>query len=160
MNKNWAPINFTRNVTSIHGGRMGLTIENAIIGPTGIARKITELNTTTPSTAVPSHGFIRISGLASTDGPLQHTIDAPIPGVSVTIALACTSTGSMQFGTTANGASVIISSLGSTGGWVNMAGPGGCVTLMGVSTSQFMVMGQGNYSSTALASQVGFTTST
>lgn len=160
MNPNHAPINFTRNVTSIHGGRIGLTIENAIVGPTGIVRKVTELNTTTPSTAVPSHGFIRVSGLASTDGPLQHTLDAPIPGVSVTLALACTSTGSIQFGTTANGASIIATSLGTTVGWVNMTGPGGAVTLLGVSTSQFMVTGVDRYTSTALASAINWTTST
>jgi len=142
MNQNHAPLYFTSNVTSIHGGRLGLSEKNTIVGPIGLQRGINAIDSTEVSTGVPSHGVNLISNLDSTDGPIQHTLDAPIPGIAVTFQMACTSTGSVQFGSTANGASIIATSLGTTVGWLNMTGPGGFATLVGVSTAQFAVIGK------------------
>lgn len=142
LNTNNAPIYMTRNVTSIHGGRLGLSINNELVGPVGLARKVnTDLTSTTPTTNVQAHGVIVAGCSGSSQGPTQHTLDYPMQGVDLTILLNSTSTGSHQF-SAPSGASIIWSSLGTTVAQVNMTGQGGHVTLMGISTSQWVVTSQ------------------
>lgn len=146
-------------LTTIFGGRLGLDQRDYIGGVNAVRRPIEDITTTSPTTAA-AHGITRISGLGSSQGPVQHNLPVPVPGVEKTLILDCTSTGSQQFLSTPNGASIVASSLGTTVGVINFVGPGGRITLIGVSTAQWSVMGEGLYASTALAKQISFTTST
>lgn len=148
-----------RLVTGIWGNRFGLDNENTIVGPVGLRGKVTNINTTIPTT-VPSHGYVRVGTSGSSQGPTQHQLDAPLPGVEVTFVLASTSTGSQQFGSTAAGASIMLTSIGTTGGWINLLGPGGSVTLIGLTTAQWGVKSMYDQSSTAGVRNIGFSTST
>lgn len=153
-------------LTTIFGGRLGLAQPQGpygaevVAGPADIQKQITDIQSTVPNTAVDPFGYVRVLTSGSSQGPTQHQLKAPIPGVEVTLMLNSTSTGSQQFGSTANGASIFISSLGTTGGWVNFVGPGGSITLVGLSTAVWGVKSEGLYASTALAKAVTFTTST
>lgn len=139
MNANHYPLYFTSNVTSIHGGRVGLSDKNTLVGPHSLQRGVnTALTTTSPSTRVPSHGFVAAGCSGSSQGPVSHTLDDPIPGVDVTIALVSTSTGGQHFAAP-SGASIIWTTLGTTVAQVNLTGQGGHVTLCGISTSQWVV---------------------
>lgn len=159
-NVNNEPLYASEMITTLWGRRIGLDINNFLVGPPELRKKVQTISSTSPNTAVPAHGVTRITGLTSTQGPVQHTLDAPIIGVEKTLTLGCTSTASIQFGTTANGASIVKTSDGTTGGWINLQGPGGSITLIGVTTAQWAVKAAPNYSSTALATNVSFTTST
>lgn len=158
-NRNNDPLYRTAMRVSIHGPRLGLDDDNFLVGPPGLRKKVTPL-TTAASTAVPAHGYVYITGLGSSQGPCQYTLDAPIPGIEVTLHLACTSTGSYQFLSTANGASIRNSSAGTTSGVVNLIGPGGSVTLVGLTTAAWAVKAEGSIASTAPVKNVSFTTST
>lgn len=146
-------------LTSIHGRRLGLDKNDCLVGPRGVVLEIEDL--TTAPTTLSNYGIARIpAGFTSTQGVVQHFLPVPIPGVEKIIINQSTSTGSQQFLSTANGASINISSLGSTGGVVNIVGPGGRVHLVGLTTASWGVINEGAYTSTALAKAVTFTTST
>lgn len=144
--------------TSIHGRRLALDRRNFLLS-FGMRVPIEDFNTTLPSTAS-LYGVTRMSGLTSTQGPVQHNLPAPVPGMRKTLILDCTSTASIQFLSTPNGAAIIISSLGTTGGVVNFVGPAGRITLLGISSTIWSVESEGGYSSTAFGKPVTFTTST
>lgn len=146
------PLYRSRMLTSIHGHRLGLDIDQAIVGPIGVKREVRTISSTVPNTSVSAHGVVVVSGLTSTQGPTQHTLDAPMPGIELTLELACTSTASVQFGSTANGASIRSATAGTTFGQINLIGPGGAVTLVGLTTAAWGFKGT--------ATNVALTTST
>jgi len=153
------PLYRSRIRTSIYGARLGLDDDNMLVGPPGLKRDVRTISTTVPTTVLP-HGITRVITSGSSQGPTQHTLAAPIAGIELTIELCSTSTGSQQFGSTANGASIVATSLGTTVGWVNMLGPGGSITLVGLTTSQWGIKSRDDLTSTALARAISFTTST
>lgn len=154
------PLYRSRMRTSIHGARLGLDDDGMLIGPPALKAEVRTISSTVPNTAVSAHGITRITVTGSSQGPTQHSLVAPIPGVEVTLMLNSTSTGSQQFGSTAAGAAILSASAGTTVGWVNMLGPGGSITLVGLTTALWGVREMYDQSSTANVRNISFTTST
>ena len=146
-------------LTSLFGRRLGLDVGEYLSGAKSFKHAVEDITSTVPTTVL-AYGITRIGTMSSTQGPVQHFLPAPVPGVEKTITHTGTSTGSHQFLSTANGGSIYIASLGTTGGVVNIVGPAGSITLVGLSTSVWGVKHEGPYTSTALAKAVTFTTST
>lgn len=146
-------------VVSIHGRDLALDKDKYLVGPPALKFPIEDITTTIETTLL-AYGLARISGLLSSQGPTQHNLPAPVPGVEKTIVLNATSTGSQQFLSTPNGASIFASSLGTTANCVNMLGPGGAIVLVGLTTAIWGVKSRDQIASTALAQSVAFTTST
>lgn len=150
-------------MTTIFGGRLGLAQPQGpsgaevLAGPVDIQKQVLDISTTVPNTAVDPFGYVRLLTSGSSQGPTQHQLKAPIPGVEITLMLNSTSTGSQQFGSTAAGASIFVATAGTTAGWVNFVGPGGSATLVGLSTS---VWGVKSMAGSTAASQPTFSTST
>ncbi len=143
-------------LTTIFGGRLGMTPAEFIGGPKDIQKAVQDIQSTVPTTAN-AHGYVRVLTSGSSQGPVQHNLPVPVPGVPITIMLNSTSTGSQQFLSTPNGAAIFLATAGTTVGVVNMVGPGGSVTLVGVSSSAWAVQSVGG--STAAGAPT-FTTST
>lgn len=139
-------------MTSIHGRRLGLTQAEMITGPKSMQLQVEDL--TTVATTVAGYGYSRVIATGSSQGPVQYTLPAPIPGVQTTLMINSTSTGSYQFLSTAAGASIKAASDATTKALVNLIGQGGSVTLVGVTTSIWQVIA---YTSTG---GVTYTTST
>lgn len=137
------------NLTSLYGRRLGVTqksgantqLDEYIGGPKDLVRRVQSITTTVPTT-VNADGMVAISGLGSSQGPVQHNLPIPVPGVELQISLACTSTGSMQFLSTPNGASIVADTAGTTVGVVNLVGPGGGIVLFAASTTVWLVTGR------------------
>jgi hypothetical protein len=142
-------------LTSIRGRRFGLTNDDYLAGAKALQSQVEDIQTTAPTSAS-QYGITRVLTSGSTQGPSQHTLPAPKPGVEKIIALQSTSTGSQQFSSTAAGASIISASDGTTKSCVNLLGPGGLVRLIGVTTDRWLAMVAG---SSGFAN-VSFTTST
>lgn len=144
--------------TSIHGRRLGLDRLDFLVGPKGVREPIEDL--TTVATTLAHGGMSRISGVLSSQGPVQHNLPVPRIGTRKVIVLDSTSTGSYQFLSTPNGAAIFASSLGTTVGVINFIGPGGRIVLRAVSTSVWSVESEGPYISTAFGKNLTYTTST
>ena len=145
-------------ITSIHGRRLGLDRDEAIVGSVGVKMPITNINTGDTGTDVTAFGIHNVTSTGSSQ-TAQYNLAAPIPGVAKTLLLGSTSTGTAQFLSTANGAQIIASSDGTTTEVVSLLRPGAAVVLMGVTSTHWAVIGQpGAQSSATLL--VGFTTST
>ena len=149
----------SRMITTLYGGRMGLDDDCMLVGPPALKKEVRSISTTIPNTAVSAPGVVRVLTSGSTQGPTQHTLAAPIIGVEVQLQMTSTSTGSQQF-LCPTGASIVASSLGTTVALVNLLGPGGSITLVGVTTAQWAVRARDDLTSTGLARAISFTTST
>lgn len=143
--------------TSIYGRRLGISIIGDYVkGHGGQVLPIDDLTTTAPTTLTPG-GLTRIAVSGSSQGPVQSFMPVPVAGLRKTIVNNSTSTGSYQLLSTANGASFLTCSDGTTKGVLNFIGPGGSVTLEALSTTQWAVTAQtGNTS----LGNVTYTTST
>lgn len=141
---------------SIKGRKLGLNSAGYLQGPLALRSAIEDISSTTPTTTL-AYGVTRILTSGSSQGPTQHFLPAPVPGVEKIIVLNSTSTGSQQFLSTANGASIFSATDGATKGVINFVGPGGGIRLLGVTTAIWAVIG--SWGSTA-ASQPTYTTST
>ena len=130
--------------TSIYGRRLGFdtTPDNIngfnqrggmLVGIPGLRLPIQTMTTTTPTTMYPS-GHIE---LGATTGS-TNTINAPIPGLEVTITQTATSTLGMQVNLT-NGN--FNSSTGSSANSMTLWGQGATVRLVGLSTALFAHLG-------------------
>lgn len=147
-------------VTSVFGRRLKLDRLNFLIGGPGYREPIEDLTTVATTLA---HGAIsRISGLLSSQGPVQHNLPNPALAIGQrkVIIMDCTSTGSQQFLSTPNGAAIFASSLGTTVGVINFIGPGGRIVLRAVSSAAWSVESEGPYISTAFGKNLTYTTST
>lgn len=147
-------------VKSIQGRELGIDKDGYLVGPPGMKRVIEDLATGTTGTDVLPHGIARVITSGSTQGPVQRRLAAPQPGVEKILMLDSSSTGSMQFLSTPNGASIIMSSAGTTVGVINLLSPGACVRLVGLTTAKWYVVSEGGYNSTAFVKNVSYTTST
>lgn len=143
---------------SIFGRRLGIDINDFLVGPKDMVKAIEDLTTGSTGTDILNYGVARVTGLGSSQGPTQVSLAAPQPGVSKTLVLDCTSTGSYQFLSTPNGASILSGSDGTTKSLVNLLGQGGAVVLMGLTTAKWAVVSDPGKSSATL--NVSYTTST
>lgn len=139
-------------ITSVYGRRLGLTNAEHLVGPKDMQLAIEDL--TTVATTVIGYGLSRVTATGSTQGPVQYTLPAPVPGVKKILTITTTSTGSYQFLSTAAGASILAASDATTKSLVNILGQGGTVTLIGITTAIWQVIG---YTSTG---GLSYTTST
>lgn len=139
-------------ITSIRGRRLGLTNDDYLVGVKAVATQIEDL--TTSPTTVAAYGHSRVTVTGSSQGPVQHFLPAPVPGVMKTLSLDSTSTASHQFLSTANGASIMAASDGTTKAVINLIGQGGSAILLGVSTAIWRVLAG------ASTGGVSYTTST
>lgn len=144
---------------SIVGRRLGFDANDYLIGHRDQRLQVEDLSSTVPTT-ISAFGITRIGTMSSTQGPVQHFLPAPVVGLRKTITMTGTSTASIQFLTTANGAAVINTSLGTTSNAVNFRGPSGYVELVGLTTALWGVLGSGPLISTGQDSALRFTTST
>lgn len=142
------------NVTSLWGRRAGLQLDETLVVK-ALKETILDIQTTAQQT-VNNYGITRVLTTGSSQ-TAQHLLPAPIPGVAMRIVMQTTSTGSQQFLSTAAGAAIISASDGTTKAVVNMTGPGGSVTLMGMTTAIWAVVAQGG---TTVGGIPTFTTST
>lgn len=126
-------------LTTIFGRRMGLDAAGYLGGVLSVKEAVEDIQTTVPTTLL-AYGISRVLTSGSSQGPTQHNLPAPVPGVTKRILLNSTSTGSQQFLSTPNGGSIFLATAGTTAGVVNLVGPGGGVTLVGLSTSVWGVM--------------------
>lgn len=126
-------------MTSIFGRRLGLDSNDYVVGPRDIRNQVEDL--TTVPTTVAAFGVSRVVNTGSSQGPVQHFLPAPVVGIQKILLLTSTSTGSNQFLSTANGASILAASDGTTKGVVNLIGQGGSVTLEGVTSAIWAVVG-------------------
>lgn len=149
----------SNNVTPIYGRRLGFQQDETLAGPKELKLAIEDITTTAVTTAL-AYGLTRVQTSGSSQGPTQHFLPAPIPGVRKYIAMNTTSTGSQQFLSTANGASILAASDGTTKSLLNFRGPGGSVGLIGVTTAIWAVIGGMNVGSTDVVANVTYTTST
>jgi hypothetical protein len=140
-------------LTSVHGRRVGLDKDEYLVGPKALAVQIEDIQSTN-ATTVSAYGHTRVLTSGSSQGPVQHFLPAPVPGVMKTLSLDSTSTGSQQFLSTANGASILAASDGTTKGVLNFLGQGGSAILIGVTTAIWRVLAQ------ASTGGVSYTTST
>lgn len=145
--------------TSIFGRRLGLDDADFMVGPKDIKGTIEDLTTATTGTDVTAYGTAQFSTAAGT-GPVQHRLAAPVPGVMKKLINGSSSTASLQFLSTPNGASIVSASDGTTKAVVNLLGPGASVTLIGLTTAKWGVVAMYDQSSTLGVRSVSFTTST
>lgn len=131
-----------RNViaTSIFGRRLGLDINDYLTGTKDIRKAVEDL-TTVPTTVI-AYGNSRVTASGSSQGPVQHFLPVPVVGLTKILSISTTSTGSHQFLSTANGASILCASDGTTKSLVNIVGQGGGVTLFGLTTAIWQVIAQ------------------
>ena len=75
----------SNNVTPIYGRRLGLQQDETLAGPKELKLAIEDITTTVPTTAL-AYGMTRVQTSGSSQGPTQHFLPAPIPGVRKIIA--------------------------------------------------------------------------
>lgn len=126
------------NITSLWGRRLGLQLDETLAGVKDMKLTIEDIQSTVPTTLL-AYGITRILTSGSSQGPTQHNLPAPIPGVRKIVTMNTTSTGSQQFLSTPNGASILCASDATTKSLVNFIGQGGSVTLFGVTTAIWAV---------------------
>ncbi len=141
--------------TSIFGRRLGLDSNDFLVGPKAARLAVEDL--TTVATTVTNYGMSVVTATGSTQGPVQHTLPAPVIGALKYLALHTTSTGSHQFLSTGNGASIYSASDGTTSGVVNLRHPGASVTLFGLTSAIWKVV---SVTGSTTLTAVSFTTST
>jgi len=140
-------------LTSIYGRRLGLDQADYLGGFKAHRGVVQDIQSTTPNTAVLPYGHTRNLTSGSSQGPVQHTLDYPVPGVMKTLSLDSTSTGSQQYLVPA-GVSIKAASDGTTKAVINFVGQGGSAVLIGETTDIYRVLAQ------ASTGGVTYTTST
>lgn len=118
-------------LTSIHGRRLGMDVNEFLCGQKDIRKVVTNATSDTTGTNIPNHGFHTVA--TTTDD--VWTLTDPIPGVSVVIATATTSTGDHAI---VPAAATILSTNGTAGSSIIMNGIGAEITLRGLSTAVWM----------------------
>ncbi len=133
-------------ITSIHGRRLGLDRDEAIVGAIGVKQVITDLTSASTATVVPASGTVvcRMSGTATTAINGAFLLSNPIPGMAVNIVRANTSQAATAGSTAvafqrATTAFYIQSSNKSTGVALLLA-DGQAAILLGISTDAYMAL--------------------
>lgn len=145
-------------ITSMRGRRVGIDRNDFLIHK-GHKKAITDIDTGDTGTDVKNYGIVQTLCTGSSQ-TAQWSMEAPEPGVEVTLINGTSSTGTMQFLTTPNGADILISSVGTTVGVVSLLQGGAAVTLVGLTTARWGVKSIGGLRTTGTVDAVDFTTST
>jgi hypothetical protein len=144
-------------IKSIYGRELGIDKDGYLVGAPGLKQVIEDVTTASTATQLRSDGVAQVLTSGSSQGPVQIQLGAPQPGVRKTIISRTTSTGSHQFLSTPAGAAIYSATAGTTVGVVNLVGPGGSVTLIGITTA---IWGVESMAGSTAASQPTFSTST
>jgi len=132
-------------VTSIYGRRLGLDINEMIVGPKEIRRVVTNATSATTGTALPNHGIVSV--VTTTND--TWTLTDPLPGVSVKLMTGSTSTGTH---TITCAAAVIYSTNGIEGASVLMSAAGAHVELTGLTTAAWAITSRGSTAVSSISS--------
>jgi len=124
-------------VTSIHGLRLGLDVDEFAVGPKGMRAAIHSGTSATTGTALPNHGIVTL--VTSTND--SWTLTAPIPGCEVRI-LNASSSGSTGIATVLGGTATFQSCKSSTGPSIVLTGPNAGAHLIGLSTGLWGVISE------------------
>lgn len=118
-----------RNIikTNLFGRRLGLDVNDALTGMQGIRLPVLAATSDTTATPIPNNGFVSVE--TTTDD--TWTLAAPVPGCSVTLFCATTSTG-IRTVTPTN--ATVNSTLGTLGTTISLSGCGASITLLGLTT--------------------------
>ena len=121
-------------MTSIRGRRLGLDKDDYLVGQRDIRRQVTNATTATTATALSNYGIHTVVTTTNT----VWTLASPVQGVPVKIVTGSSSTGLHAIVPTN---ATIVSSNGSAGSSITLAGPGAFIELVGDSTSRWIVSG-------------------
>ena len=122
-------------ITSIYGRRLGLDVNENIIGPKVLKRPVAAGTSDTTGTNLPNYGYSSV--VTTTDD--TWVLDNPYVGAEVTLMTGSSSTGLHQINL---GGSVCYSTQGIAGSTVVLTGMGGSITLLGISTAIWQVIGR------------------
>ena len=136
-------------LTSVHGRRLGLDVDETLVGPKGLKVAVQDLTSATTSTVVNNYGnvVVRQTGVGTTGTGGVFLLSNPIPGVDVTLNYAQTSQAATAGSTGVaflrpTTAFYIQSTDGSTGVAVLLTQGSAC-TLRGISTDAYMFIRHG-----------------
>lgn len=128
-----APLYRNRIRTSIHGARLALDDDNALVGPIGLREAVTTQGST--ATNMPAHGITYVGAAAAS----TYILDTPIPGLQKRIfQLGSASSHNIITGTSNI---KIASSLGSSQQRINLQSTGDFVDLHALTTALWAYMG-------------------
>ena len=136
-------------VTSIQGRRLGLHVDETLVGPKDIKRVVQEFTSGSTAQTINGYGIVvaRMSGSMTTATQPQLLIPNPNPGMAIDLVYGLTSYGATA-GSTAvafqrgSTAFTIHSSITSTGIGVLLA-QGQSVRLLGITTDQYAIQALG-----------------
>ena len=144
--------------TSVHGRRLGLDANDALVGPVGLRDVIEDIQTTAATSALP-YGMTRVLTTSSSMSQ-PYTLQAPIIGLKKRLFLQSTSTGGSVFRLSGS-ALVMGASLTTAGSTViQLLKQGANVTLQAVSSVLWLALGMTSSLVSSDAFGVTFTTST
>lgn len=121
-------------LTSIYGRRLGLDVNGALVGPKHVRPAITAATSDTTGTKLLNYGYNSV--VTTTDD--TWVLDNPYVSAEVTLMTGSSSTG---VHTISMGDSVAYSTNGIAGANVVLTGPGAAMTLLGISTAIWQVVG-------------------
>lgn len=125
-------------VTSLYGRRLGLQVDQTLVGVRDIKMEIEDITTASTGSALAAYGYSQILTSGSTQGPVQLNLPAPVPGTRKYVMMNTTSTGSHQLLSTPAGAQFRSASDGATAGVVNLR-QGGGVCLHAITSTLWLV---------------------
>lgn len=124
-----------RILTSIHGRRLGLDINETLVGVRGMSLPQVAGTSDTTGTNLPNNGFASV--VTTTDDTWR--LDNPYVGAQVTLMTGSSSTGIHSINLNN---SVAYSTQGIAGSTVVLTGHGASITLLGISTAIWQVIGR------------------
>lgn len=132
-------------LTSVHGRRLGLDINEYLTGVKGVQKPVTQATSDTTGTNIPAYGV----GVVVTSTDDTWKLDNPHDGAEVTLMTGSSSTGIHSINL--NG-SVAYSSIGIAGSTVVLTGAGAALTLRALTTAIWAVVGRAGSSASAYVS--------
>lgn len=119
-------------LTSIYGRRLGLDINETLVGIRGVRRQQTGGTSDTTGTNLPNNGYVSV--VTTTDD--TWVLDNAYVGAEVTLMTGSSSTGIHSINL---GGSLCYSTQGIAGSTVVLTGPGAAISLVGISTALWQV---------------------
>lgn len=131
-----------RVLTSIHGRRLGLDSDDFLVGPKALRLETFDLGTSVATTLSAWGSYVVTTAFSSTMGTLQHNLPIPFAGAELKLFMRSSSTASIQFLSTPNGASILSGSAGTTANAITFRQQGAGVHLVGLSTDAWGIAGK------------------
>lgn len=126
-------------LTSIRGRRLGLDVNECLVGPKQLRPPITAATSATTGTDLTTYGY---NTLVTTTNDTWRLPAPPYVGAEVTLMTGSSSTGIHTVAVSTASASVIYSSNGIAGQNVVLTGAGQAVKLVGLTTAIWAVAGR------------------